>query len=160
MKTAHLRCYNKYACRLKRYFHSFSPWSPINECNLAVHCKTRIFTWHNYLSINWFQGVDLGCHSHRHCDMSIYCPVHTAAAAVATPQTQEDKYTEISYNCHFFPIAFGTFSPVYQVGADFIAASSHFVEHRWFTSDSLLSVAITFNFSKFMKASGIEISEA
>jgi len=38
---------------------------------------------------------------------------------------KKDKYIEIECNHHFFPIAFETFGPINQVGADFIHALGH-----------------------------------
>jgi len=40
-------------------------------------------------------------------------------------QTQEDKYTEITYNYHFFPIAFESFGPINQVGTGLISILGH-----------------------------------
>jgi len=36
-----------------------------------------------------------------------------------------DKYTEITCNYQFFPIAFETIGPINQVGTDFISALGH-----------------------------------
>jgi len=48
-----------------------------------------------------------------------------ASAAEAAAKPKEEKYIAIACNHHFFPIAFKTFDPINQVGADFISALGH-----------------------------------
>ena len=48
-----------------------------------------------------------------------------ASAAEAATERQEEKYSDIACNYHFFPIAFETFGPLNQVGTDFISALGH-----------------------------------
>jgi len=51
--------------------------------------------------------------------------VCAAWAAEAAAKRKEGKYIEIECNHHFFPIAFETFGPINQIGADFISALGH-----------------------------------
>jgi len=48
-----------------------------------------------------------------------------ASAAEVAAKRKEEKYIEIACNHHFLPTAFETFSPINQVGADFISALGH-----------------------------------
>jgi len=45
-----------------------------------------------------------------------------AASAAEAAAKRKEKYIEIACNHHFFPIAYETFGPINQVGADFISA--------------------------------------
>ena len=69
----------------------------------------------------------LGRHSYRHCGPLL--PRHffclRSLGSWSGDQTQGKKYTKIACNYHFYPIAFETFSPMYQDGTDFIFALGH-----------------------------------
>jgi len=91
--------------------------------------------------------------------MSSACAASTAEAAA---KRQEDKYIEIACNYHFFPIAFETFGPINQVGADFISALGHRIStHTYDPRETFflfqrLSVTIQrFNAVCFAKSFGI-----
>jgi len=47
------------------------------------------------------------------------------SAAEAAATRKEAKYSEISSNFHFFPLAFETFGPINQVGRDFLSSLGH-----------------------------------
>jgi len=54
-----------------------------------------------------------------------YLSAFATSAAEAAAKRNEEGCFEIAWNHHFFPIAFETFGPINQVGADFISALGH-----------------------------------
>jgi hypothetical protein len=47
------------------------------------------------------------------------------SAAEAAATRKEEKYTAISANYHFFPLAFETFGPINQAGCEFLSSLGH-----------------------------------